>query len=88
VKTLARNGSRPVQNSPVNLVLVAEVDEQSRAFDAMKLMFEIRHADTDLHIQKHRKGDAKFWAMVEPSACASVSRKFTLRSVRSSARQR
>jgi hypothetical protein len=65
VKTLARNGSRPVQNSPVNLVLVAEVDEQSRAFDAMKLMFEIRHADTDLHIQKHRKGDAKFWAMVE-----------------------
>jgi hypothetical protein len=64
VKTLARNGSRPVQNSPVNLVLVAEVDEQSRAFDAMKLMFEIRHAD-DPRIAAHHRNDKNFWQLVE-----------------------
>jgi hypothetical protein len=64
VKTLARNGSRPVQNSPVNLVLVAEVDEHSRAFDAMKLMFEIRHAD-DPRIAAHHRNDKHFWQLVE-----------------------
>jgi hypothetical protein len=61
---LNRKSSWPTQSAPIVLTLVADTDEQSRAFDAMKLMFEIRHAD-DPRIAAHHRNDKNFWQLVE-----------------------
>jgi hypothetical protein len=61
---LNRKSSWPTQSAPIVLTLVADRDEQSRAFDAMKLMFEIRHAD-DPRIAAHHRNDKNFGQLVE-----------------------
>jgi hypothetical protein len=43
-----------------NVVIAAEVDEDSRAFTAMRRLFALRNASHPV-IQRMHKGDAQFW---------------------------